>query len=108
MAATPSNLYLPLHKLFVLTAFVGFLITAVFYTFAILFTKSYPNRYAYAYSAFAAALFFYVWFILYGPSFSSPEGAELQVIGQKLIVYTSIFSMMIQAYGAQRQLKVED
>ena len=107
VAFTPSNLYLPLHKLFVLMAFVGFLITAVFYTIAILFTKSYPNRYAYAYSAFAAALFFYVWFILYGPSFASPEGAELQVIGQKLIVYTSIFSMMIQTYGAQQQLKIE-
>ncbi len=107
VAATPSNLYLPAHKLFVFMAFVGFALTAVFYTLAILLTKAYPNRFAYAYSFFAAALFFYVWFILYGPSFRSPEGAELQVIGQKLIVYTSIFSMMIQTYGAQQQLKLD-
>lgn len=102
---TPSNLYLGQHKLFVLMAFTGFAITAVFYTLAILFTPSYPNQYAYAYSFFAAALLFYVWFILYGPSFDTAEGATSQVIGQKLIVYLSIFSMMIQTYGAQQQLK---
>ena len=105
VAFTPSNLHLEPHKMFVFIAFAGFLITAVFYTFAILFTKAYPNRYAYAYSVFAVALFFYVWFILYGPSFDSAEGAVQQVIGQKLIVYTSIFSLMIQTYGVQQQLK---
>ena len=108
VAVAPSNLYLEPHKLFVLMAFTGFLLTAVFYTLAILFTTSYPNRCAYAYSFFAIALFYYVWFILYGPSFASPEGEALQIIGQKMIVYISIFSMMIQAYGAQQQLKVED
>lgn len=105
IACTPSNLYLDQHQLFVLMAFGGFAITAVFYTLAILFTKSYPNQYAYAYSFFAAALVFYVWFILNGPSFDTAEGATVQVIGQKLIVYLSIFSMMIQTYGAQQQLK---
>jgi hypothetical protein len=105
IAVTPSNLYLDQHKLFVLMAFGGFAITAVFYTLAILFNKSYPNQYAYAYSFFAVALVFYVWFILYGPSFDTAEGATVQVIGQKLIVYLSIFSMMIQTYGAQQQLK---
>jgi len=107
IALTPANLYLDQHQLFVLMAFGGFAITAVFYTIAIFFTRSYPNRYGYAYSLFTAALFFYVWFMLNGPSFDSSEGAELQVVGQKIIVYISIFSMMIQTYGAQQQLKVE-
>lgn len=108
IAFTPSNLHLEPHKLFVLTAFSGFLITAVFYTIAILFTQTYPNQYAYAYSFFAVALAFYVWFILYGPSFDTAKGALIQVTAQKLIVYTAIFSMMIQAYGAQQQLKAID
>lgn len=108
VALTPSNLYLDQHQLFVLMAFGGFAITAVFYTLAILFTPTYPNQYAYAYSFFAVALLFYVWFILFGPSFDTDDGAELQVIGQKIIVYLSIFSMMIQTYGAQQQLTAMD
>ncbi len=107
VVATPSDLYLSAHKEFVFIAFSGFLVTAVFYFIATLLNQSYPNKYAYAYALFAIALFVYVLFILYGPDFGTQKGDGLQVIGQKLIVYISIFSMIFQVYGARQQLKLE-
>ncbi len=107
VAVTPANLYLPAHEICVFVAFSGFFTTAVFYSLATLLNPSYPNKYAYAYVFFALTLFIYVAYILYGPDFDAQKGARLQVIGQKLVVYISIFSMMFQISGAKQQLKLE-
>jgi hypothetical protein len=37
-----------------------------------------------------------------GPSFTSPEGLVIQVVGQKIIAYASIVSIGVQSLGAYR------
>jgi hypothetical protein len=40
-----------------------------------------------------------------GPSMASPEGLVIQVVGQKVIAYASILSILIQSLGAYQFLK---
>jgi len=42
----------------------------------------------------------YVVLITVGPSSETPSGLKIQVTGQKIIVYTAIVSIFIQARGA--------
>jgi hypothetical protein len=50
-------------------------------------------------------LFGYYLLMTEGPSFSSPQGLVVQVVGQKVIAYASILSIGIQSLGAYRFLK---
>lgn len=44
----------------------------------------------------------YVWILFYGPSVHTDSGLEFQVVAQKIIVYSSILNLAIQAYGLRR------
>ena len=46
----------------------------------------------------------YYLLLTHGPSFTSPEGLVIQVVGQKVIAYASILSIGIQSLGAYRYL----
>jgi hypothetical membrane protein len=102
IACTPANLYLKAHGTFVEVAFLAFFIAVLFYIPAILLTRTYPNRYALAYALFGGLLAAYLWLLFFGPRLDSPQGLLIQATGQKIIVYTAIFSILFQAAGARR------
>jgi hypothetical protein len=102
VALTPADLYLSPHALFVQLAFVSFLVAVLFYIPAILLTPDYPRGYAWTYLAFALLLAGYIWLMFTGPSAFSSFGLTIQATGQKVIVYSAILAMFIQAYGAWR------
>ena len=105
VAFTPADLYRPAHIQFVLWAFRLIPIAIVFYTFAILQHRIYPSRYAVVFAVFALLLTAYVWLLTEGPSTDTAEGLVIQAVGQKVIVYTSLLSIFLQARTARKLLK---
>jgi hypothetical protein len=49
----------------------------------------------------------YVVLLFFGPGIDTLHGLEAQAMGQKIIVYTSIINVCIQAYGIRRFLRGE-
>jgi hypothetical membrane protein len=100
VAFTPANLYLSAHGQFVLWAFRAFPVAVIFYAIAILRERGYPKRFALVFIVFAALLIAYLFLLTNGPSSRTPEGLVIQATGQKVIVYASIVSILIQSLGA--------
>lgn len=100
VAFTPANLYLPVHAQFVLRAFQAFPVAVTFYVAAILCQRDYPRRFALIFALFAVLLIAYLFLLTRGPSSRTPEGLVIQATGQKIIVYASVVSILIQSLGA--------
>ena len=56
--------------------------------------------------AFAVVLAGYVLLLTFGPSVRTWEGQMIQATGQKIIVYASIVSILVQSLGAYRLKRV--
>ena len=97
---TPADILMPLHLICVKIAFHSFFITVILYSTAIFKNPIYPNLYAYVYLAFGVGLAMYLFVSIWGPSGKTPEGLAIQAGAQKLVVYSQILCMMIQAYGS--------
>ena len=93
----PSNVNVLLHGSLVLIAFAAFLIATFVYAVLILREPAYPNRYAWPFFAFAILLAAYMWVLVRGP-----RDTFVQVTAQKIIVYASVGSVLLQAFAAQR------
>jgi hypothetical protein len=105
VAFTPANLATKAHIQFVLWAFEAFPIAALFYTAAILQERKYPKRFALVFGAFTILLVLYLGLMMRGPSFGTSQGLLIQATGQKVIVYASIISILIQSLGARQVAK---
>jgi len=104
IAFTPADIARPAHTQFVLWAFRLFPLAVLFYLPVMFIDRRYPRMYAWVFAAFALMLVGYYFLLTEGPSFSSPEGLVIQVIGQKVIAYASILSIGIQALGAYKTM----
>ena len=102
VAFTPANLYLDTHIAVMMWAFRTFTVAVMCYTIAIFCERDYPNRFGFVFVAFAALLVLYVLLLTVGPPYDSPEGIVIQAVGQKIVVYASVISILIQAFGARR------
>lgn len=60
-------------------------------------TPEFPRRFAYVFGAFALLLAGYVTLITAGPSAATSQGAAIQATAQKIIVYASIITVLVQA-----------
>lgn len=107
VAFTPANLRPEAHNLFVLLAFSAFLGASLCYALPIWRQPAYPNRYAVLFAFFALLLAAYVALLLGGPSFTSSRGLVVQATAQKVIVYAAILIMLVEGFGAWRQLADE-
>jgi hypothetical protein len=103
VALTPANLLLDAHVNFVRLAFLAFPIATIFYTLAVFRDPAYPKPFALLFLAFTIALALYLRLIFAGPDLNDASGLTTQVVGQKLIVYAALGSMLIQSFGAWRQ-----
>lgn len=102
VAFTPADIHTGWHITFVLWAFRLFPAAVFCYVFAIFFRPGYPKRYAYLLIGFGMLLVAYILLLEKGPKPSTSSGLIIQVTGQKIIAYASIFSILIQALGAKR------
>ena len=104
IACAPADIARPAHMQFVLWAFRLFPLAVLCYVPVMFMDKRYPKVYAWVFAVFCLMLIGYYLLITNGPSFDSPEGLVIQVVGQKVIAYMSILSIGIQSMGAYRYL----
>jgi hypothetical protein len=102
VAVTPVDLHQEIHLFFVFWAFRTFPLAVFCYAIAILLGRQYPKRFALVFIAFGILLTLYLLFLEKGPDIHTPEGMIIQAVGQKIIVYASIISLLIQAFGAKK------
>ncbi|MBN2547788.1 MAG: DUF998 domain-containing protein [Anaerolineales bacterium] len=102
IAFTPADVYRQPHLYFVLWAFRLFPIAVFLYAIAIFSQKEYPRRYGWVFVVFGILLVLYVLLLEFGPGYDTPDGLVTQVVGQKIIVYASLVSILIQAWGAKK------
>ena len=102
VALTPANLVLEAHLAIMMWSFRAFTVAVICYTIAIFRQPDYPNVFGFIFVAFAVLLVLYVLLLIVGPPYDSPEGITIQAVGQKTIVYASVTSIFIQAYGAKK------
>jgi hypothetical protein len=105
IAFSPADIARPLHIQFVMWAFRLFPLAVLCYVPVMFLSKTYPKVYAWVFTVFCLMLIGYYLLMTNGPSFTSPEGLVIQVVGQKVISYASIISIFIQSIGAYRFLK---
>lgn len=104
VAFTPANLASALHNQFVFAAFEAFTAATIVYFILLLRAPDYPKRYAAVFGVFAILLVLYLGLLFAGPSSRTPEGLLIQATGQKIIVYASIISVLIQSLGARQRV----
>lgn len=102
VAFTPADLFLSAHIQFVLWAFRLFPPAVLCYVLAMFLEKNFPRRYTWYFLAFLVLLAAYYQLLLHGPDLNTYEGMVIQATGQKVIVYASVVSVLIQAIGARR------
>jgi cytochrome bd-type quinol oxidase subunit 2 len=105
IACAPADIARPAHVQFVIWAFRLFPLAVLVYLPVLFMDKHYPKLYAWVFAVFCLMLIGYYLLMTNGPSFTSPEGLVIQVVGQKVIAYASILSIGIQSIGAYRFLE---
>ncbi|PWB51430.1 MAG: hypothetical protein C3F13_13385 [Anaerolineales bacterium] len=104
IAFAPADVARSAHVFFVIWAFRLFPLAVLCYLPAMFIDKHYPKVYAWVFTVFCLMLIGYYLLLTNGPSFDSPQGLVIQVVGQKIIAYASIISIFIQSIGAYRFL----
>ncbi len=93
------------HVKYVQWGFIGFWCMTLTCAYCIFRDPGFPDFYGWMLLAFAAVLGLQICIMLFGPrSWSSDEALRLQVIAQKVVVYSEILAMALLAYGAMKSL----
>ena len=102
VAAAPADVNMSLHSDFVIWAFRLFPAAVLCYIIVMILEKHYPRFYMWELIVFLVLLIGYLVLLEFGPAIQSYTGMAIQAAGQKMIVYASIASTMIQCWGARR------
>jgi magnesium-transporting ATPase (P-type) len=105
IAATPWDLYLNIHLIFVFVLSFAFLVVLISYSIAILSSKPYPNLYAWVFIAYAAILVVYIVLMMMGPDIETTYGLRITATGQKIIIYAGMLCLFVQILGAYNYRK---
>jgi hypothetical membrane protein len=100
IALAPYDLFFEIHYQLVFWAFRTFLIAVAVYSLVIFRQNTYPRHYGWIFVAFTVFLAGYILLLEFGPEATTPTGLVIQAMGQKVIVYVSILSVMAQSWAA--------
>jgi hypothetical protein len=106
IACTPHDVAAAAHNQFVNLAF-GFLLVFVLCLGSLEVRAGWPRPLVIANFLYAGLLAVYVYLLFWGPSTEYERGLMIQVVAQKVIVYTSILNLGWQALGFRRALRRE-
>lgn len=106
VAAFPSNLSSVMHMTSVLTAF-GFLLGYLVVLSVIQIGNAWGRFYIVSNLCFAVVLIGYIVLLAAGPRVKSIANIGTQALSQKVVVYSSIANMAIQAFGLKRHVKAQ-
>tara|TARA_B110000438_G_C15805748_1_gene647222 strand:- start:93 stop:830 length:738 start_codon:yes stop_codon:yes gene_type:complete len=106
----PHDLHFGVHVFFANGAFLTLLFLCIFHALAVYRSECLANRYVLGYVLFIVFLAIYLVIIFFGPqigpgSVYTESDLILQVVAQKLIVLTFIFSILFQVWGVRNFLK---
>ncbi len=102
IAFTPWDVVRPAHELAVQIGFISFWIMSILLTIMIYGIKDYPNLYGHVFILFDIILIGYIFLMFLGPDpRADVESLTIQVIGQKIVVYSEIICMLVQIRGAK-------
>ncbi len=111
VAFVPMDLSGQVHNLFLDVAVPSFLVAFLLLFQAVLLTPSFPRRFVLVFSAFALLLTGYtlllLFLLLFGPTAGTLAWEIIQATGQKVIVYASILTALIQALSVPLLRNVE-
>lgn len=100
IAATPWDLVLSAHLIFVFSLSASFLLAVVSYSVAILANNQYRNRYAAVFGVYATILGAYLCLMSLGPDIDTREGLVILATGQKIVIYSGMLCWFVQFLGA--------
>jgi hypothetical membrane protein len=103
VAFTPADVYMEAHVQFVIWAFRLLPLAILCFTLVMFNTPAFPRGYAFVFLGFFGLLVVYYLLLTQGPGFETAQGLVIQALGQKIIVYASIVSIMIVSLGAWRK-----
>ena len=105
VAFTPYDKFFTGHEISVKTGFTSFFIVSIIMTWMIYKSTYYPNIYGHIFIVFDVILLYYILLMFFGPDArASIRGLHIQVISQKLVIYSQIICMFIQMAGARKVL----
>jgi hypothetical protein len=102
VGVTPWDRVLDAHNTFVRIAF-GVLLVYVICLLALQVRNAWPPVFVAANVLYLIVLAIYVLVLFAGPGLGTRSGLEFQVIAQKVIVYSSILNLAVQAIGIRRE-----
>ena len=106
ISLTPDNLFHEWHIFFVHWGFRTFLAVMIIYGFAIVTNMNgITKKLAYYYLGFAMVCAGYVALLIWGPSIYSPDGLVIQVVFQKITVFSLGFCIFLQARGLLKYIQ---
>ncbi len=97
VGATPHNLFTVVHNNFAGFAFRFLLVAAALEIPAIRLSRGIPASVLWVNVTFVVILVGYVLLMMFGPGHNTLIGDEIQVTGQKLIVYTALTAVFARA-----------
>lgn len=103
----PHDLHYGAHVFFANYAFLSLFVLSILHSMTIYSSKYISNVYAIGYIIFCFVLLVYIYLIFLGPKIDpgtlfSERDLIIQVVSQKLIVFSLIVSMLIQVHGIKR------
>lgn len=104
VAAFPVDVNLPAHTQSVIWAFRLFPAAVLCYAVVLFSERGLSSGHAWALVAFLVFLVSYLVLLEVGPGIGSYAGMVIQAAGQKVVVYASIFSLILQSWGAVRHV----
>jgi hypothetical protein len=109
VALVPLNKYGLLHNLFLYTASLTFIIPYLLLFLAVLLSPGFPRRCVYAFTAFAVllagSLLVFIFTLFFGPAAGTPAWEIIHASGQKLIVFASILTGLMEIFFVQPLLR---
>ncbi len=100
IAFTPWDLRLSAHMWFVYIAFPLSLPMAICYVIGFSSEKNrFPRRLTYYFVVYILILTIYLYLLFFGPNTGTESGRLIQVVGQKIIVYITLITMIFEGLG---------
>ncbi len=102
-ALTPADILYDIHVTFGFIKFVALLPMVIFYAFAILQRREFPNKYAIVYLVFGLMQF--VFLIIMSLTQNVEEISAIFAAGQNTVIWAMTFCFFIEVYGARQVIR---
>ncbi len=102
IALTPWDKYFWIHLFAVYVGFSSYLAAVICFLPALNQSRVLPRYAAVAYALFGVVLAVYLYILFFGPSAITGEGLLLQAAAQKVVVYSQIVCMLVQAVSCAK------